>query len=128
MELEIKQIKNIIKKGDRVNKWSINFTDGSYLIVKNVDFPFRPLTSQGMLVEFFFVNRTKKALFGWPEKDNSIALKDCYEWSKEHSFDQLNTYWRSYFQFAIITKVVDNRKPGKSIFLKVNKEGDIISP
>lgn len=126
--MEIKQIKNIIKKEEKTNKWSVNFTDGTYLILKNVNFPFRPLTSQGMIVEFFRVNRTKKALFGWPEKDNSIVLKDCYEWSERHGFEQITTYWRNYFNFVIITKVVDKRKPGKPILLKVNKEGDIISP
>lgn len=128
MELEIKQIKNIIKKEEKENKWSVNFTDGTYLILKKVNFPFRLSTSQGMVVEFFFVNKTKKALFGWPEKDDSIALKDCYEWSERHGFDQLTTYWKTYFQFITITKVIDKRKPGKPVSLKVNKEGDIMSP
>jgi len=95
--------------------------------VKNAQFPFKILCSQGMVVQLFQVDKVRKALFGWPEKDNSIVLRECYEWSEKHGFDQIHTYWKTYFKIDL-SEVIDKRKPGEPIFLKINKEGDIISP
>lgn len=125
MRLEIKQIKNITQlKG--YNRWSINFTDGSNLVLRNPIFPFKIVDSQGMIVHFFLCGKTKEALFGWPGKENSIVLHHSFEWSKKYGFDLLTTSEEGYLNS--IEEVIDKRKPGKPIILKIDKEGDIISP
>ena len=123
----IRQIKNItqLKKDDR---WSINFTDGSNIVIKNPVFPFKLIDAQGMLAQSIQNNELGKVLFGWPKDEKSIALHECYEWSKEFDFDQVNSSWQHYFRFNLTGKVVDKRKPGKPIILKINNQGDIISP
>jgi hypothetical protein len=121
----VRQIKNItqLKKGDR---WSINFTDGSNIVVKNPTFPFKIVGIQGMLVQSLQCDGLKKALFGYPKSEKSIALQDCYEWSREFDFDQIHSSWQDYFRFNLTGEVIDKRRPGKPIILKINDQGDII--
>ncbi len=107
---------------------SINFTDGSNLVVRYVTFPFRVVDAQGMMVQFFHTGKSNKALFGWPEKEKSIALEFCHEWDEKLGFDQSFIDWRDYFRFVTIEKVVDKRKSGTPTILHINDRGDIISP
>lgn len=127
MKLDIKQIKNIERLGGGERR-SINFTDGSNLVVRYVTFPFRVVDAQGMMAQLFHTDKSNKALFGWPEKENSIALKLCHEWDERLGFDQSFTDWRDYFRFVTIGEVVDKRKSGTPIILHINNRGDIISP
>jgi len=128
VRLEIKQIKNIKQLKKCSGRWSINFTDGSNLTVRNPLFPFRINDSQGMMVQFFQSGESKKALFGWPKKEGSIVLRDCYEWSEECDFDQVHTDWNDYFRFDPVKEAIDKRRSGKPIILNINSEGDIMPP
>jgi len=124
----VRQIKNIkpLRKG---NKWSINLTDGSNIVVKNpTTFPFKIIDAQEILVQSLQCDGLKKALFGRLKNEKSIVLQDCYEWSREFDFEQINSTWQQYFRFNLTGEVTDKRKPGKPIILKINDQGDIISP
>ncbi|MDD5153020.1 MAG: hypothetical protein PHS95_03510 [Candidatus Pacebacteria bacterium] len=125
--VEIKRIENITKK-DGNTDWSVNFTNGEHLHVRTGWFPFNAANSHGMMVHLFRgCKNDLVALFGWAVGDNSIALKDCYRWSKRFGFKRGLVDWRKYWS-GRTEEVVDMRNPGESIALKIDDNGGILPP
>jgi len=103
------------------------FTDGSELVARWAVLPF--YVDEKTVVQLFTVDGiAEKALFGLPERTDSISLKLCFEWNRKSGFRQnYFIHWRDYFSQSGIKNIIDKREPGKPIAICVNKRGDIIS-
>ncbi|MDD5153041.1 MAG: hypothetical protein PHS95_03615 [Candidatus Pacebacteria bacterium] len=107
--------------------WSINFTNGDRLHVRTGWFPFNTANSQGMMVHLRGCENGLVALFGRAVGNNSIALQNCYRWSEKFGFKKDPVDWRKY-RSGRTEEVVDKRKPGKSVILKIDDNGGILPP
>lgn len=111
----------------KIKRWSINFTDKTKMVVKGI-IPFEIADSAGMMAQIFKNGKSKTVLFGRPENGSSIALRDCYEWSKILGFERYPKAWAEKCHLKPGGRILDERKPGKPVALSVTNKGDILSP
>jgi len=129
--LVLKKVKGITRLKGK-NRWSINFTDGSNIVVKPDHeggyFPFGIVNASGMTV--LIINSEDKQgeaiyYFGQTERDGSLVFGEHYEWSERYGFDMHPSGSNLWYSFA--GQVVDKREPGKPVMIKVNNNGCVVS-
>jgi len=137
IRVRITYIKNISGlKGQ--GRYRTNFSDGTGITVRANDpnlgdtFPFKVIDASGMLVHIFEDDKRGGkilfVLFGSQKKEGSVALNQFYEWSEENGFDHYpSDCWKRFWSSPEL-KIIDGRKPGGSPTIKINEQGDIMSP